>query len=437
MFLGKRTVYLLIAIVAICAVGWLWLAFLYIGLGLLGLLVFAVVADLLRLTFADPQLVATRELSDRFSNGDPNPVCIRISSQNGRTCRLQVYDEIPPEFQVRDLEWDVEIAADRETVIRYTLTPTRRGSYGFGLIHAYLYSPWKLMQRHYKLGEPMQTHVYPSFFYLKQLEKLSVDNYRREFGIHSVRRIGNNREFEEIKEYVKGDDYRTINWKATARRDLLLCNVYADEQSQCVYSMIDKGRGMQHSFNGMTLLDYAINASICLSYTVLRHGDLVGLISFNWQIDQLMLADKRHFTMKRLQEMLHNEDSTFLQSDYNALYECVRHRITRRSLLILYTTFDTLAGLKRELPYLRKLAQGHVLLVVFFRDRDLEGFESQADNRATRATENALAASLAFEKQLVAQALQQHGIQTLLTTPEKLRESLVNKYLELKRRNLL
>ena len=120
---------------------------------------------------------------------------------------------------------------------------------------------------------------------LRQYELLAISNRLTDLGIKRIRRVGHNTEFEQIKEYVKGDDYRTINWKASARRHQLMVNVYQDERSQQIFNVIDKGRVMQQAFRGMTLLDYAINASLVLSYVAMHKEDKAGIVTFNEKFD--------------------------------------------------------------------------------------------------------------------------------------------------------
>ena len=144
-----------------------------------------------------------------------------------------------------------------------------------------------------------------SFLYTDAaLQLLAVSNRLQEAGVKRIRRLGHSMEFEQIKEYVRGDDYRTINWKATARKDGLMVNNYTDERSQQIYCLINKGRVMKMPFAGMTLLDYAINASLVLSNVALVKQDKAGLITFAENLDTFILADKKPTQMNLLLETL-------------------------------------------------------------------------------------------------------------------------------------
>jgi uncharacterized protein (DUF58 family) len=241
-------------------------------------------------------------------------------------------------------------------------------------------------------------------------------------------------EFEQIKEYVRGDDYRTINWKATARKEALMVNNYTDERSQQIYCLINKGRVMKMPFGGMTLLDYAINASLVLANVALVKQDRAGLITFAEHLDTFVLADKKSTQMNLVLETLYKQQTRFLESDFEKLFSVIRNRITQRSLLILFTNFESLESLQREMPALKKIAHYHLLLVVFFENTELKTI---ADSKATSLEEiyiKTIAEKFAYEKRLMVKELQMNGILSILTAPENLTVNTVNKYLELKTR---
>lgn len=216
--------------------------------------------------------------------------------------------------------------------------------------------------------------VYPSYMMLRQYELLAMSNNLTEMGIKRIRRIGHNTDFEQIKDYVVGDDYRTINWRATARCHQLMVNVYQEERAQQVYQVVDKGRMMQQTFNGMTLLDYAINASLVLSYVAINKQDKAGLVTFSDKFETFIHASRQSGHMQTLQEALYAEHTEFAETDYSALLTGLSRHVSHRSLLVLYTSFTSMAALRRQLSYLRQLAMRHRLLVVFFEDEELRTF---------------------------------------------------------------
>lgn len=436
-----RRFYLIAAVIVMVLVCGYWLRPLFVaGQVAWWLLVAATVADAVVL-FARRGISATRECSDRFSNGDANDVTISISSTYGRPLRLIVVDEAPYVFQRRDVSYATVIAPQGTATVAYQLTPTRRGTYAFGRLRIFATTRLALVQRRYTCGEPKDVKVYPSYLMLRRYELLAMSNNLHEMGLKRLRRIGHNTDFEQIKDYVAGDDFRTINWRATARRTMaangtprLMVNQYQEERSQPVYCVIDKGRMMQQAFAGMTLLDYAINAALVLSYVAIRRDDLAGLITFSHTFDTFVQASRQPGQLRTLQEALYAEQTRFAESDFSALLANVGRRLSKRSLLVLFTAFTGMVSLRRQLPYLRQLAMRHWLLVVFFDDDTL------ADDFSHPVTtedyyQQVIADKFAYEQRLIVQTLRRYGIQALLTTPKGLSVNVINKYLELKRRN--
>jgi uncharacterized protein (DUF58 family) len=239
-------------------------------------------------------------------------------------------------------------------------------------------------------------------------------------------------EFEQIKEYVRGDDYRTLNWKATARHGNFMVNTYTDERSQQIYCLINKGRVMKMPFEGMTLLDYAINASLVLSSVALQKQDKAGLITFAQQLDAFIAADKKPTQISNILETLYKQQTNFLEPDFEKLFSVVRNRITQRSLLVLFTNFESFESLERELPSLKKLAHYHLLVVVFFENTELKELTESKVTDTEDIYIKTIAEKYRYEKQLIAKELQKHGIVSVLSTPQKLTVNSLNKYLELK-----
>ena len=377
MYIAHRFYYLLTAVILIIAIGFAVPLMFTIGRILVFLLFFTVLFDIVMLYIhwnSSQPLRVFRSLSPRFSNGDDNPVKVRLESSYPFDIHTEVIDEVPFVFQRRDVLFKARIRKQGDATISYALRPTQRGVYGFGHVRVFVSSPLGLVQRRFTCCEPQDVKVYPSYLMLRQYELLAMSNNLTEMGIKRIRRIGHNTDFEQIKDYVVGDDYRTINWRATARRHQLMVNVYQEERSQQVFSVIDKGRMMQQTFLEMTLLDYAINASLVLSYVAVNKQDKAGLITFSDQFETFVPASRQQGQMQTLQEALYAEHTAFGETDYSALLAGLSRHVTRRSLLILYTSFTSMAALRRQLSYLRQLALRHRLLVVFFEDEELRDF---------------------------------------------------------------
>ena len=256
-------------------------------------------------------------------------------------------------------------------------------------------------------------------------------------GGHISRFKGRGVEFDEARPYEPGDDLRTINWKATAKRNALMVNQFQDEKSQPVYSVIDKGRVMKMPFNQLTLLDYAINASLVISNVALKKHDKAGIFTFSKKVENRVVAQKRTSQMNLILEALYNVNTDFFESDYSRLYADIKRNITHRSLILLYTNFETLDSLNRQLPYLKGIAKSHLLVVIFFKNTELNQFIKTPAQTIQDTYDKVIAEKFAFEKRLIVNELKKYGIASILTTPDNLTLDTINKYLEIKARGLL
>jgi uncharacterized protein (DUF58 family) len=260
---------------------------------------------------------------------------------------------------------------------------------------------------------------------------------QNETGSKRMRKIGQSMEFEQIKEYVSGDDIRTLNWKASARKGGLMVNNYMEERSQQVYCIIDKGRLMKMPFDGMTLLDHAINSCLVLSNVCLKKQDRVGLITFSNVPGTILPADRKPIQTENILQSLYKQKTDFLESDFEMLYQQIRNKIKHRSLLVLFTNFESLSGLNRQIDYLRSIARHHLLLVVFFENTELNQLTDSHAKNVEEVYIKTIAEKFAFEKRLIAKELSKYGILSILSSPQKLTVNTINKYLELKIRQAI
>jgi uncharacterized protein (DUF58 family) len=401
------------------------------------LLLGIILTDLLLLFRVRTGLHGERIAPDRLSNGDENEIRVILENYYTFPTTLRLFDELPHQFQRRDLEFNIRLAAGETKTIQYFLRPVKRGEYSFGAVNVMVSSPLKIVSRKFRFSADKLVPVYPSYLQMRKYELLAIHNRLMETGIKKIRRIGQNQEFELIKDYVSGDDFRTVNWKATARRSKLMVNQFQDERSQQVYSLIDKGRVMQMPFLGMSLLDYAINASLVISNIAIKKSDKAGLITFQDKIGSVLPAGRVNNQMMRIQEVLYNQKTAFLETDFSALYSTVRRVISHRSLLLLFTNFESIYSLQRQLPYLINLSKAHLLVVIFFENTELKELIEKPAVDLKRIYHKAIAERFSLEKKMIVKELKKHGIQSILTTPEKLTVNTINKYLELKARNLI
>lgn len=425
----------------ICVIG-LFLCFIFeeyyflmkIALGVVAMLV---LLDIFSVYRQRKGILANRNCPDRLSNGDQNTISISVTNRYPFGIRIKIVEEVPFQFQKRDLIFNTSLSTNKTDVFYYDLRPTKRGVYNFGSLNIFVNGILGFTSRRYIFDNRKNVAVYPSFLEMHKYELLAASHRLTDYGVKKIRRIGHATEFDHIKHYIIGDDPRTINYKATARMNQLMVNTYQEEKSQPVYCLIDKGRTMKMPFNEMTLLDYAINSTLMVASTALNKGDKVGLITFSKDIDEILPADRHRSQRNKVLETLYSQRTDFKESDYERLYVTVRRKITQRSLIILYTNFETVNGMRRQLKYLSHLAKDHLVLVSFFLNSEFNEVLDTTPANLEETFRKGMAEKLSNDKFLIVKELNRYGIYTILSKPENLTIDSINKYLEFKARGLI
>lgn len=428
----------ILAILAVVLLLSFWFHSLF-PIGLLGLAALGVLIliDGISLWRKQDGLRAQRLLPEKFSNSDANDLSVNLENRYGFNISVVIIDEIPIQFQKRDFLKTLAIDLGEKATFSYQLRPVERGEYVFGNLHIYVSSGLKLLRRRYSFEKDQMVKVYPSFIQMKKYAFLALDNRLTLQGMKKIRRIGNTMEFEQIKDYVQGDDVRTINWKATAKRASLMVNQYQDEKSQPIYSLIDASRTMKMPFEGLTLLDYSINSTLAFSNIALKKKDKVGMITFAEDIKNHLPASSKKTHLTTILEVLYNINTKFLDSNFGGLYNQVKRKITQRSLLLLYTNFEHISALERQMGYLKALSQKHILVVIFFKNSELQKITSEPADSLQAIYNKTIAQKAEYDKKVMVALLEKYGIQTILTNPEDLTVNTINKYLEIKARGIL
>ncbi|MBN2166404.1 MAG: DUF58 domain-containing protein [Marinilabiliaceae bacterium] len=426
-------------IILIFVLGYFFQILMLIGLIALVIGVLITLIDIIQLYYSknNNPIEATRNLPERFSNGDNNDITIIIKNNYTFKISLLLTEELPFQFQIRDFKYKINLLPNEQRVIKYTLKPSERGEYHFGHLNAFVQTPFHLLSRRLKLTNESIVKVYPSFLQMRKFELLAISNRLNEYGIKKIRKIGHHIEFDQIRDYIKGDDYRTINWKATARKSHLMVNQYQDEKSQQVYSLIDMGRTMKMPFEQMSLLDYAINTSLVISNIAMLKHDKAGLITFNHKVCSQIPAQRHQQHLQTILECLYNQKTGFTEHDMSNVYGAIRRQIHQRSLLLLFTNFESLNSAKRQIPVLQKLAKDHLVVVIFFENTEIKNITE----KETKTTEDiyikTIAEKFIYDKKLIVSELERFGIHAVLSEPENLTVNTINKYLELKARGYI
>lgn len=400
-------------------------------------LIFAtLVSDGVLLYTSITKMTANRKTGKILGLGDPTTVNLQIVYRGKIPLDAIVIDELPVQLQERNfsLKTKIEPGINR---LSYSITAINKGIYKFGRLNLFVESPIHFVRRKMVLEINRDVPVYPSIEQMHKLELLSFSRVSNQQGSKRYKRIGQSYEFEQIAPFVEGDDYRNINWKATGKTRELMVNQYQEERSQNMYCIISKGRAMKMAFNNMSYLDYAINSSLAIANVALKKYDRVGLITFSDKIGTALRAENRTGQVQKILESLYHEKERDLEPSYELLYRSIARIIKSRSLLLLYANFENTNMLDRALPILRKINKSHLLVMILFKDEELELRARSTGNSISEIYKSSLASQHLSEKQEIALKLTRHGIQTVTSTPRDLSLDVINKYLELKSRGII
>ncbi|MGV0935497.1 DUF58 domain-containing protein [Empedobacter brevis] len=397
--------------------------------------ILAVLIEIFLVYIPKNSIEVIRIYPERLSNGDDNEMKIAVSNQYQFPLNVRILEEFPVQLQLRDFQFKKRFKSGQNIKFNYQIRPTERGLYTFGQTNVFI-SVFGFIEKRIKINEPTSIACYPSYLQLKQLQLHSAAQLQNQFGMKRIRKIGTNTEFENIKHYTIGDEYRLINWKATAKANRLMVNQFQEEKSQPVYSLIDLGRTMRMPFDGLKLLDYSINSSLVVANISLQKNEKAGLITFNKKIQDHVVADRKNHQMQLILEKLYNVQTDYLESDYGQLYAYIKRKLTQRSLLFIYTNFETIDGLERQLPYLKLIKKSHVVVLILFKNSALKKLNEQKAKTTTDIYDQTIAEKFNYDKELIINRLHQFGILTIYCEPKELSIHLINKYLEIKARGL-
>lgn len=381
------------------------------------------------------QITARRSITSKLSLGDDQHIRYEVNNHSARSLLVSFIDELPHQFQIRNFCVTHKMIPQQPWMHEEKIRPLVRGKYIFGDLQMYLSFPGiGVIELRVTQPATQETTVYPSAI---QMEKYALEVFSRTAqltGIRRVRALGENDEFELIRNYQQGDNIRSINWKATSRKNHLMVNQFQNTRAQQVYCILDKGRSMKMPFAGLTLLDYAINTALVISNIILRKYDKAGLITFSDRIGQMIGAENSPLQLNLIAEQLYAQTTGFKESNFELLYHTLRSRLRRRSILLFFTNFEYQSDLERHLPFLQSLNNLHLLVVIFFQNTELASLAGFEAKNLREIYQQTFAQRALQEKEIIQNKLQSYGIQTILTPPQDLSVQVINKYLEIKAR---
>jgi uncharacterized protein (DUF58 family) len=399
-------------------------------------LVLILAADLTTLPSAKTFAVE-REAGRIVSLRKSHPVAIAVDNRAARGFDVSVRDGLPERLGAEPAQFDLRLAPRSRTALRYDLRAERRGLFALEAVHVRVESRLGLWQR--TLVYPAKTvlHVYPDMKQLGQYAVLARTNRLSLLGVRRTRRIGQDHDFERLRDYTIDDNYKHIDWRSTARRRKLTVKDYQATQSQRILFLVDCGRMMTNEAAGLSLLDHALNALLMLSYVALRQGDSVGLIAFSDEIHSFVPVRGGMNQMNRLLHASFNRFPRLVESRYDLAFRYLASHCRKRSLVVLISNVIDEVNTNQIERYLGNLVGRHLPLGVLLRDHQLFDAVEIDHPRDAQLWRAAAAAEILSWRHQVLTDLVSKGVLALDVFPENMTAPLINRYLEIKARHLL
>lgn len=372
-----------------------------------------------------------------FSVGRPNVVRLELRSLSARPLRVQVKDDLFRHAQSSELPVAGDLPPRGRVTLEYRVTPTRRGAYRLGDHHVRYRSPLGLWIRQLRIRAKDTVRVYPDVQAVRAYELQARQNRELEM-VRATRMRGGESEFECLREYTRDDEYRSIDWKATAHKRKLISRQYQLERNQTVMFALDSGRLMTARSAGLPLFDHALNSALMLGHVAVRTGDQAGLFAFSDQVHRYLAPTSGPRTAGRMVKTLFDLHPRLVESNFHAAFLQLGAQLRKRSLIVLFTQIIDDTAAEELLRTVRSLRPRHLPLCVLFRDPDLEAMARPDPKAHAPGLYDAAAASelLAWRDKLL-RDLKRSGALVLDVEPADLTPSLINRYFEVKVRHLL
>jgi uncharacterized protein (DUF58 family) len=392
------------------------------------------------------RLTVTRQVEDKLSLARANPVRIEVANRCGLPLALVVKDDAPWEFEASRREIPLHLAPFERVQVDYTLTPRRRGNFDFANLHVRALSLLRLSQWQRHFPAAVRVKVYPDLLGIERYVALARARRLEEMGFRPLRYLGEGAEFDFLREYSPDDDYRKIDWKATARHGRPVTRQYDLERSQTLMLVIDAGRMMCATVGGttgvspvaaMSKLDYAINAALMLAYVAVEADDAVGLTVFAEELETFVAPGKGLRQVGLLADQLYAVQPVLREPNYGEAFALLRRRTQRRALVVTFTDLIDREASAQLLANVRALAPRHLPLVVTLRDHRLDALAQARPAEAREAYQRAVVTDLLAQRRLALASLRAGGALVLDAAPADLTVATVNRYLEIKQRAVL
>lgn len=381
---------------------------------------------------------AVREFPVRFAIGDANEVRLLLENTGTRDILIKIKDEYPPDLELLDpREAEFELPGKRRAEFSYRLRPTRRGRYEFGRIAVRFLSTLGLVWSQAEIGEPEAIKVYPNMRRAREIELKALGNQSFIAVQRRSTRRGEGREFESMRDYVRGDELRHISWTATARRSKLTTRQYQIERDQTVMIAIDAGRMMTGRIEGETKFDTAIHATLALMSACARAGDNAGIVVFGRRVRKYLPPKRGVEHMDAVLEALHDMEPELIEPSYARAFQFIASNLKKRAFVVILTDVVDKDSSRELINSLRLLRPRHLPLVATIGDRDLNAMVSAKPEEIREVFLQSAAEEIIHQRESALRLVESLGGLALDVTTQTLGPRLLESYLRVKERGMI
>ncbi|HUU60607.1 MAG TPA: DUF58 domain-containing protein [Phycisphaerae bacterium] len=375
-----------------------------------------------------------RLVPERISLGAATPIVLQVRNTGWRRMEIRLAENLPDSMDSDPPQCAGVFDPGAAAAMEYRLVARRRGRYHLSPIDVRLLARGGLLVRQFCVDLPAEVHVFPNLVNLQRYELLLRRGLAQEQGLARIRQIGQGTEFESLRQYAQGDDMGRVDWKATAKRSQLITRNYQPEREQNVLLAIDVGRATAGEFQGMSRLDYLVNAALMLAYVALRQGDWFSLVAFSDRIESYLPPIRRVERIERVIRALYELDPRLVQSDYGAACRFLSLHNRKRSLICLMTDVIDRWASEEIIAYLANFARRHLPLAVTLSNPELQAFAEQplAGPAAPDPYSKAVALDVLAARKEALTAMRHLGVDVLDVHPGALTPELINRYLLIK-----
>lgn len=390
------------------------------------------------LTLPSVQQIDIQRFMPRVASlGNAHKVDFQIDNKGMRSLKMQLSEDAADGLQIEPAFHDVRLQAGKRTTVQHLITPSRRGAFELKKAFAHVISLLGLWRQQYGFECESELHVYPDIKQIGKYALLARTNRLSQIGVRRTRRAGQDNDFERLRDYQQDDNYKHIDWRSSARRQKLTVKQFQTDQSQRVIFMLDCGRMMTNEYDRLSLLDYALNSVLMLSYVALDQGDSVGMICFSDHVHTYVPPAGGRRQMNRILHAGFDQFPRLVQSRFDDAFLYLSKHCRRRSLVVLVSNVIDQVNADQIQNYMKNLIGCHLPLLVLMRDhRIFEAADNPAPDPAILYRSAAACQLLVWRNQVIRQMKAAGGL-ALDVYPEEMTTPLVNQYLEVKARHLL